>query len=270
MIQTEFYNYQSNPVGLDWDKEPYESCNPAPQSLRTFLEDTYGGQYLGCHGDRPIVGGTSQSTHGFGAAFDWRYENPGPGLYVVDTEIIPLLIATSKETGLQAIHHYKRSLIWRPPGTSGRPLDSDGWKVQPTGSQMGQSWAVWLHCEFHPDFLSDGRSFQDKVNGVNLPPVGNPTPPIVVPPVTPKPIIPGAVTMIEVEVTTVRRGSVGIPVKRMQSTLKDMWNQTVTVDGNFGPQSEQALKNVQAFMGLTVDGVCGPKTWDCILTFPSV
>jgi peptidoglycan hydrolase-like protein with peptidoglycan-binding domain len=35
----------------------------------------------------------------------------------------------------------------------------------------------------------------------------------------------------------------------------------VTEDGQFGPKSVAALKNVQGVLGVPADGVCGPKTW---------
>lgn len=265
-IQSEFYNYQANPANL----QPGNKPNPNASSLLSdYLMDRWGGQFLGSYGERTIREGSSLSTHAYDAAFDWRYENPGPGLAVCDTEIIPWLIGNSKELGVQAIHHYRNSIIWRPPGTSGRPIDGDGWKVQNSSkSGMGQSWALWLHVELLPSAFNDLRSIEDKLESRGTVVLPAPTPPINNPVVTEPILQPGARTMIEVEVTTCRRGSVGAPVKRMQGTLKDLWNQNITVDGNFGPGTETALRNVQSFMGLTVDGICGPKTWDVILTFP--
>jgi putative chitinase len=53
---------------------------------------------------------------------------------------------------------------------------------------------------------------------------------------------------------TLRRGSKGEAVKRMQAKLG------LTADGDFGPGTEAALKKWQAANGLTADGVVGPKT----------
>jgi len=53
---------------------------------------------------------------------------------------------------------------------------------------------------------------------------------------------------------TLRRGSKGDDVKRMQAKLG------LTADGDFGPGTEAALKKWQADNGLTADGVAGPKT----------
>jgi putative chitinase len=53
---------------------------------------------------------------------------------------------------------------------------------------------------------------------------------------------------------TLRRGSKGEEVKRMQAKLG------LSADGDFGPGTEAALKKWQAANGLTADGVAGPKT----------
>lgn len=275
-IQTEFYNYQQNPKNYKWDSAPFNHCQAAAVSMRTYLETRWGLLWLGCHGDRPVVGGSTISTHAYGASPDMRYQDPGPGLYVCDSEIIPWLIATSKETGLQAIHHYRRSLIWRPPGTSGRPLDSDGWRVQPTGTQMGQAWALWLHLEFLDTRLTDDRSIEEKLG--QLPPViipPTPTPPVIVDPKpTPPVLIPGGTTMINVNVTTVRRGSTGGRVQKMQGLINANFisptDKTgyLVEDGNFGAKTEERVRMIQSFFGMTVDGIVGPKTWNVLIELP--
>jgi peptidoglycan hydrolase-like protein with peptidoglycan-binding domain len=47
-------------------------------------------------------------------------------------------------------------------------------------------------------------------------------------------------------------------VKQLQSALH------VTADGNFGPETEAAVRRLQARHGLAVDGVVGPATWSVI------
>jgi peptidoglycan hydrolase-like protein with peptidoglycan-binding domain len=53
-------------------------------------------------------------------------------------------------------------------------------------------------------------------------------------------------------------GASGDAVAQLQSALH------LTADGNFGPETEAAVKRLQARHGLTVDGVVGPATWSVI------
>jgi peptidoglycan hydrolase-like protein with peptidoglycan-binding domain len=50
----------------------------------------------------------------------------------------------------------------------------------------------------------------------------------------------------------------GDSIARLQRTLH------LAVDGDFGPQTEAAIRRLQARHGLTVDGVVGPATWSAI------
>lgn len=271
-VITKFYNYQTNPNRYPWDKPPYNSCLPRPVAIRRYLENRWGLVYLGCHQDRPIKGGESISDHAFGAAPDMRYQDPGPGLGLLDAEIIPWLIATSAETGVQAIHHYRRSTIWRPPGTQpNRPNGHSGWIVQKPGSQMGQTWALWIHVAIHPDFVFDERPIELVVAPGAPPQIPPVTPPVITPPVTPPVLIPGQEFKLEVTLSTIRRGSTGSDVKRAQAILANLFGQAAvigTIDGSFGPRTEDAVKNVQRFFGLADDGICGPKTWKVLIELP--
>ena len=58
-----------------------------------------------------------------------------------------------------------------------------------------------------------------------------------------------------------RRGAKGDAVEFLQEMLnvKDI---RVTVDGDFGPATEIAVKTFQKANGLTDDGIVGPKTWE--------
>lgn len=58
-------------------------------------------------------------------------------------------------------------------------------------------------------------------------------------------------------------GDSGDSVKKLQQLLQ------VSVDGQFGPKTELALKAFQLHEGLTGDGVCGPLTWEKLgIVFP--
>jgi hypothetical protein len=54
-------------------------------------------------------------------------------------------------------------------------------------------------------------------------------------------------------------GSSGDRVRQLQQCLQ------ITADGDFGPQTEAAVKAFQQQCGLTVDGRVGPKTWAAVL-----
>lgn len=55
-----------------------------------------------------------------------------------------------------------------------------------------------------------------------------------------------------------KKGDKGEEVKTLQRLLK------VTVDGDFGPKTEAAVKQFQKEKGLDVDGIVGPKTWKAL------
>lgn len=65
----------------------------------------------------------------------------------------------------------------------------------------------------------------------------------------------------------VKKGQKSADAKRVQEWLNlwkfydSRWNQQIIVDGDFGPASEKAVKNFQAFRGLTSDGTVGAQTW---------
>lgn len=54
---------------------------------------------------------------------------------------------------------------------------------------------------------------------------------------------------------TIRRGSVGASVRKLQALLK------IKVDGQFGPATEDAVIVAQKKHGLVADGKVGPYTW---------
>jgi peptidoglycan hydrolase-like protein with peptidoglycan-binding domain len=58
----------------------------------------------------------------------------------------------------------------------------------------------------------------------------------------------------------VKRGKKVFPVRPLQQLLRAR-DHPVVVDGDFGPQTESAVKAFQQSRGLTVDGIVGPQTW---------
>ncbi len=59
---------------------------------------------------------------------------------------------------------------------------------------------------------------------------------------------------------TIRKGMSGDAVKKMQQLLNKS-GANLKPDGIFGAQTESTVKQFQKDHGLTVDGICGPKTW---------
>jgi hypothetical protein len=58
---------------------------------------------------------------------------------------------------------------------------------------------------------------------------------------------------------TLGRGDVGPWVRYMQLLLGG-----VKVDGDFGPNTEEAVESFQNIEGLYIDGICGPDTWGAL------
>lgn len=56
------------------------------------------------------------------------------------------------------------------------------------------------------------------------------------------------------------RGSQGRSVRQLQEALVEQgWD--IDVDGDFGPGTEEAVREFQDQNGLDVDGIVGPNTW---------
>lgn len=60
---------------------------------------------------------------------------------------------------------------------------------------------------------------------------------------------------------TLRNGSSGTAVRRLQRALTAALGSALAIDGAFGPNTETAVRSYQTSRGLGVDGVVGPATW---------
>lgn len=65
---------------------------------------------------------------------------------------------------------------------------------------------------------------------------------------------------------TVQNGSIGDAVRGVQQLLVDKFGYGIAVDGIFGPNTDQAVKDFQTDYGLQVDGIVGPKTWKALVS----
>ncbi len=60
---------------------------------------------------------------------------------------------------------------------------------------------------------------------------------------------------------TLRRGDTGSDVKVAQTALRRAGYDPGRIDGVFGAQTERAVQSFQRTVGVTPDGIIGPKTW---------
>jgi hypothetical protein len=105
-----------------------------------------------------------------------------------------------------------------------------------------------------PSEIPASRSYTSTLPPLKTWALPGPTPP------TPTPPKSGAYT-VQGYRTTVKQGSSGKMAKMCQEQINLLSGQGVAEDGNFGSQSVAALKNVQAVLKVTADGVCGQQTW---------
>jgi hypothetical protein len=65
---------------------------------------------------------------------------------------------------------------------------------------------------------------------------------------------------VQVPTTPLTTGAKGTQVKQLQRVLKRLGDYTGTVDGDYGPATQQAVAAFQKSAGLTADGIAGPQT----------
>ncbi|MBT8225559.1 MAG: peptidoglycan-binding protein [Dactylosporangium sp.] len=63
---------------------------------------------------------------------------------------------------------------------------------------------------------------------------------------------------------TIRLGDKGEHVRYAQRGLRRSESQNLVVDGIFGPQTEEQVRDFQQGMSLPVDGIVGPATWNAL------
>ena len=70
-----------------------------------------------------------------------------------------------------------------------------------------------------------------------------------------------------IELAELRKGNKGAQVKTVQRILKALGYSVggTGVDGDFGKNTEKAVKAFQADRGITADGIVGKNTWTKLL-----
>ena len=87
----------------------------------------------------------------------------------------------------------------------------------------------------------------------------------------PKKTVTKEVKTVQIEMPILRKGSTGAAVKTLQRLLRQLQyvntdgKTLLIVDGNFGSNTEAALKRWQENHLNGVDGICGTKTWNKLL-----
>lgn len=230
------------------DDARYNRCSPNLVVLGNYLIRRWAMTDDGCYAERNIRAGELPSPHSHGAARDLRWDSPGR--LVVLREIIPWLIENSLETHVQAIHDYFGCRIWRAGRTNDDPYS--WWRGQAPSSLtgMGQSWAKWLHIETTEAGWGDSSLIPGRLKDpIPTPPIPNPTPP-------------GAQQTVFTR--TIKPGDSGPDVAFVQTVIRapgsSSGNKSIVVDGKYGSQTQQAVKNIQEFTGNTPDAIIGPMT----------
>ena len=69
------------------------------------------------------------------------------------------------------------------------------------------------------------------------------------------------------QLPTLKKGSRGEEVKGLQNALRARSYDFVHVDGVFGSDTEEGVKQFQRERDLGADGIVGPKTWEALYVY---
>lgn len=80
----------------------------------------------------------------------------------------------------------------------------------------------------------------------------------------------GVKHIVNIELTVLQLGSKGSEVKTIQRLLKALGykgkdGKALSIDGDFGGNTDYALRTYQKAKGLSVDGICGKNSWNALL-----
>lgn len=230
---------------------------PGMVALRQFVLATWGGADLGTlsRPPRPVRGGSMPSLHNWGLAWDWRWQDPGPGRAAAE-QVIAWCLQHADVLGIQGVHDYQAGRYWKSYAgwRNGKPSASTG---------MGQPWGQWLHLERTWAAANDPRSISEVLGGAPAAPVAA---------VAPPPAASGGLTL---PTGPLRQGSSGADVGRMQDFLRFFGFAAFTrSDGVFGPRTDAAVRTAQeaftaaALYDAGVDGIWGKKSAAAATAWP--
>ncbi len=176
-----------------------------------------------------------------GAYNQWRHCRRISVAQAAKTPGALLFIGDGTGTGRGAITHVAGSL-----GTGNSTIEA-------RGSAFGVgSWQI------------NGRGFR---YGGLIPGISYTQTAAVTPPPPPGPFVDLAAIARAVawaKTQTLRLGSRGDAVRVLQRGINNISGRGLTEDGVFGPATDRAVRDLQRWFHLTVDGVVGPQTWKLI------
>lgn len=142
-----YYNWQE-PTAADRLKFRKESPNLV--NLCEWLVKRYGGSKVGILNRRSVRGGDEPSSHTFGAALDWRYNNRAKGVLAMND-----LVKNHAKYGVQVVIDYVGCRQW---------IVGSGWKpMTPNKTKgFGEAWARWIHVETTREAWVDGREISSR------------------------------------------------------------------------------------------------------------
>ena len=149
---------------------PYNGASPNLKQLLAYAIAKFGGSNLGIYVVRPVTGGTSWSSHAYGAANDWGYTVNGKADRALALRYIDFLIVNHVALHVQMIvdEAYDRTWkCWRDE------LNGPGWKA---GKVTGGG--NWLHIETTPDGWADASAITGRLIAVEPPPPEPPPDPV--------------------------------------------------------------------------------------------
>lgn len=218
----------------------------------------------GSWGVRAKRGKTSPSIHGTGRAFDlsWRNmgESKGSGRYEHAVAVMEMLTdpKLAEALEIEAVFDY-----YPAPYGRGWKCDRGEWKVYDSRAFHGAPGGDWIHVEISDRWADSAadveRIWNEYLAGVA--PAPKPATPVAKPePVDEQPKF----------VRSVKRGSRGEQVKVVQQRLAELGyknssgTKPISVDGQFGKNTEQRVKDFQSDNSPAagpVDGWVGKVTW---------
>ena len=211
------------------------------ETLIDLLEAHFGLWNNGSFGVRKKRGKSSYSVHATGRAADLSWRGApyrGPGNYEAAVRLMDFLVANADALHIEAVFDYY-------PGPHGRgyKCDRDAWQVYSKPAFSGAPGGDWVHFEISNAKADDPQYYIDKMKEL----LGDP--PVAVKPSAAAPPPPAPPN----KKPWLTKGSKGDEVKEMQRIVG-----AEPADGDFGPKTEQAVREWQATHDQHVDGIWDP------------